>query len=445
MKRKYLNTLFALVLLVVVALTIWYQDKRKSKEPAKTESTTSQKILSLDASHIKSFTLKPRDGDAVTCTLTNGKWAITAPREVAADQSAITSFVNSATTATVEDEVEKNPKNLKDFGLDPPAFTLEFTADNKPSPQGLLLGDDTPTSGGFYAQVSGNPRVVTMASYLKSSLEKHLLDLRDRRVQTLDADQLQKIEVTSQGKNFTVVKNPEGFWDLQLPPAVRADSMSVQGMVDSLRSQTMETIVAEDKKKIGEYGFGSPELKISLTGPNGTQTITLGKKGPAGSNYYALNSALDPVFTVGGDFLKQFQKDPSSLRAKDLFSYSTFDAKKLDVTTPKGHWVLQKQGDKWKQTLPSAKDETTEKVEAVLNHLRDLTADSFPKDGSLAALGLTKAQYQFQVQFGDKNTTENVLATKQGDHLYAARSTDPLGCELTKTALDKIEKALAAL
>jgi Domain of unknown function (DUF4340) len=444
MKRKYYNTLFALVLLVVVALTIWYQEKRKSKEPAKTE-TASQKIFSLDASHVKSFTLKPRDGEAITCTLNDGKWAITAPRDVPADQSAITSLVNSATTATVDEEVEKSPKNLKDFGLDPPAFTLEFTTDNKTGPQSLLMGDDTPTSNGFYAQASSNPRVVTLASYLKSSLEKNLLDLRDRRVQTLDVDQLQKIEVTSKGKSFTVLKNPEGFWDLQLPPAVRADSMTVQGMVDSLRSQTMQTIVTEDKKKIGEYGFGSPELKLTLTAPNGTQTITLGKKGAAGSNYYAMNSALDPVFTVTDDFLRQFQKDPSSLRAKDLFSFSSFDVKKLDVTTPKGHWVLQKQGEKWKQTVPSTKDETTEKVEAVLNHLRDLSADSFPKDGSLAALGLTKPQYTFQVQFGDKNTIENVVAAKQDGHLYAARSTDPLGCELTKAALDDVEKALGAL
>jgi len=84
-------------------------------------------------------------------------------------------------------------------------------------------------------------------------------------------------------------------------------------------------------------------------------------------------------------------------------------------------------------------------MEGLLTHLRDLRADSFPKGTNLADFGLAKPAYRFTVQFGDKNTKESVEAAKSGDHVYARRATDPVPSELSKTALDEIEKSLGGL
>jgi len=445
MKQKYINTLVAIALLGALWGTITYLEKRQSRETPKIESSPVEKILVVDSSHIQSFALRPRDGQALTCRREAGNWAIIEPRKLPVDQSSVSSFLNNLTNATVDQVVDPHPANLKDFGLDPPSFTLDVTTDAKPAKLALLLGDETPTSGGVYAQIAGNPRVVTLASYLKSSLEKKLDDLRDKRACTLDPDQLQKIEAQSKGKTYTLAKNPEGVWDLVLPPPVRADRLTVQGMVDQLRNLSMQTVVAEEKKNPGQYGFGAPTLRLLLSGPKGSQTMVLGKKDKEGDRYFAMNSALGPVFTLSSSFLTQFQKDPAALREKDLFSFSTFDVKRLEVDTPKGHRVFEQQKGKWRQTAPNAKDEDTGKVESFLSHLRDLRADSFPKQGNLATLGLAKPAYRFQVQFGDKTQTEIVEASKTGEHVYARRSTDPLPGELAKTALDDVEKALSNL
>lgn len=442
MKKRYLNTLVAVGILLALWGTITYLDKRQSKQASKVESPQEEKILNVESNHIRSITLKPRDGEAVVLEREGGNWSIVEPRKLSADQSNVTSFLSSLTSATVDQVVDSKSASLKDFGLDSPSFTVEVSTDAKPEKFALLLGDETPTSGGVYAQVAGSPRVITLASYMKSSLEKKLDDLRDKRALTLDADQLQKIEVQSKGKNYTLVKNPEGIWDLVLPPPVRADRMAVQGIIDQLRNLTMQTVVSDEKKNTGQYGFGAPELRVTLGSPTGSQSLVLGKKGKEGDRYFAMNSALGPVFTLSSSFLTQFQKDPSSLREKDLFSFSAYDAKGLEVDTPQGHRVFEKQQDKWKQTAPSSKDEPTDKVEVLLNRLRDLRADSFPKEPNLTTLGLAKAPYRFQVQFGDKNQTETVEAAKEKDHVYAHRSTDPLPAELSKTALDDVEKAL---
>ena len=446
MRKKYLNTLIALVVLAGLWGTITYIDWRKSRQAAKIEAPKEEKIFAQDSKHIASITFRPRDGQAVTCQHEGGTWVIAEPQKLSADQGTLSTVLNNLTTATADEIVDAHPSDLKQFGLDPPSYSLEVSTDSNPPKFTLLLGDDTPTSGGIYAQVAGNPRVVTLASYLKSNLEKTLFDLRDRHALTLDADQLRKVQVESKGKKWTLEKNPEGVWDLVLPPPVRADRFTVDGLVSQLRGLSMQSIVAEDRKGQAAYGLTSPELRLELTGPGGTQTLLLGKKDKEGNHYYAVNSALPPVFTLNTTFPTDFEKDPADLRAKDLFSFSSFDAKRLEIDSPKGHSVFVQQKDnQGKQTEGGSKTAPSAKMDTLLSHLRDLRASTFPKGSDLAQFGLNKPMYRFKVQFGEKNQTETLEISKVGDHVYARLSTDPLACEVSKSGFDDVEKALGDL
>ena len=305
MRKKYWNTLVAIAVLGVLWAGFRYYDKRKAREEAKTESKPAEKVLSVESEHIQSFSLKPRDGERFACAREGKTWVVREPRKLAADQTAVSSWLGSLTSATVDDVVDAHPSNLKDYGLDPPATLIEVSTDTKPEKFTLRLGDQTPTSSGAYAQIAGNPRVVSLPSYTKTSLEKTLFDLRDKRAVTLDADQISRIEAQSKDKRWTLEKNPDGVWDLVLPPPVRADRSSVDSVVSQLRTLTMQAVVAEDKKEASKYGLETPTLRVTLKAGNGTQTLVLGKKD--GERYDAMNSALDPIFTVENYFLTQFQ------------------------------------------------------------------------------------------------------------------------------------------
>lgn len=458
MTTKYLKTLVAVVLLAVLWVGFTYWDKHKSDQLSKTAPKPAEKIVPFESAHVQAFTLTPRAEPGFMCRRANGKWALepgpnpavadakasAKPAEtLAADQSSVSTFLSSLTSATVDEVVDPHPASVKDFGLDPPAETIAVSSDSKPQQLTLLLGDETPTGGGVYAQVAGNPRLFTLASYLKTSFEKSLFDLRDKRALTLDVDQIQRIDVAEKGRHWTLEKNPEGVWDFNLPPLVRADRMNVNQIVGELRDLNMQTIVADDKKKAAAYGFGSPLLTVKLASPQGEQTIQLGHKD--GDRYDAMNSALPPIFTLNSTFLTQFEKDPSEMRDKDLFSWSTFDVKRMEIQTPKGHWVFEQQKDKWQETSPKSQTITSDKMDGLLEDVRALRAESFPKGSSLAAVGLAKPAYQFKVQFGEKNQTETVEASKVGDHVYGRRTLDSLPAELKKDALDSIDKQLAAL
>ncbi|HET7101890.1 MAG TPA: DUF4340 domain-containing protein, partial [Terriglobia bacterium] len=334
MNRKYLQTLIALAVLAGLWGIFTYYGRKKPSPASEKKSAAAQKILPVKNGQIVAFTVTAPGGKAVTCTRNGNIWQITAPAELKADSSTIDSFLSSLTGATPSEVVAEQAGSLKEFGLDPPETTIEVKTNAKPQEFTLRLGSSTPTNSGIYAQVAGQQRVFTLAGYLKDSLEKNLFDFRNKKVVTLEGDSIRRMDVSYRKGGFQLVKNADGIWDLILPPPVRANHFTVQGLVDELNNASMQSIVAESRKDPARYGFSNPTLTIHLTGAGGSQTLLLGKKD--GSNYYAMNTAVGPVFTLGSDFLSQFQKQPSDLRSKDLFTFSTYEAKQVTVKGPKG-------------------------------------------------------------------------------------------------------------
>jgi len=443
--KRYLKTLLTVVILAGLWFGFNYYNKHKSAASTATPEKPKELLLPVKKDQIEAFTITPRSGEAFTVKRDGGTWSITEPRPLPADQQEISTYVGDLASATVNSVADEHPANLKDFGLDPPATTVSVSTSAKPGQFTLRIGDSTPTGDAIYAQVAGVPRVVTLSGNGKSPLDKSLFDLRDKRALTIDSDQIDRLDVTTNGKSYTLSKNPDGVWDLLLPPAVRADNFSVSNLLSGFQGLPMVAILQEDKQGDSKYGFGKPTLTVKVTSPSGSQTIVVGKKD--GNAYDSMNSALDPVFTLSADFVPRFQIDPATLRDKSFFSFSDFDAKHVELTTPKEHRVFEQSNFKWKATSPSSKDETTEKMNALLDSLTNLKAVSFPKAaaGTLAPFGLNKPLYTFKVTFGEKNTVQIVDVGSVNDHYYAARSTDAVPGEISKTALDALEKALGAL
>ena len=105
MKKKYLQTLTALIMLGIIGGVMMYLDKRQSREAAKTDSKPTVKVVALDSSQIQSFTIRPREGETIACQRTGSDWSIVEPRKLAADASAVSSWLSSLTSATVDEVI----------------------------------------------------------------------------------------------------------------------------------------------------------------------------------------------------------------------------------------------------------------------------------------------------------------------------------------------------
>src|SRR5581483_4228223 len=219
----------AFVLLVLTGFFYW-SGRHKPEDTNKISADTPPAILKLDQNSITSLELKKKDAQPVLLAKnSSGNWQITEPKQYPADQSAVGGIASTLSSLDSERLVEDKAPDLKAFGLDQPSFEVDIAEKNNKS-QKLLLGDDTPTSDGVYAMLVGDPRIFTVESYTKTSIDKNLNDLRDKRLLPVEADKISRIELVKKGADIEFGRNKDD-WQILKPSPMRADGSQVGDLV----------------------------------------------------------------------------------------------------------------------------------------------------------------------------------------------------------------------
>ena len=214
MKPKGL--LIAVVLLAVLAGAIWYSNKKQAATPAKSATDTSSKLLTIPADQFQEIRIKKLTGETQDLKLVDGKWRVVEPKPLAADQDTVTSMVTSLSALTADKTIDDNPSDLSSFGLTTPTLDITITKkDGKTA--GVLVGDATPTNSGNYAKLSDSPKVYTIASYVKTGLDKSDNDLRDKRLMTFDSDKITRVVLAAKGTPVEFGKNAQNEWQILKP------------------------------------------------------------------------------------------------------------------------------------------------------------------------------------------------------------------------------------
>ena len=121
----------------------------------------------------------------------------------------------------------------------PPRSTYRSSAKDGKTDH-LLIGDDTLNGSGAYAKLAGDAEVFTVATTVKTSLDKSPDDLRDKRLLTFDSDKLTRVELTAKGPAVEFGKNGQNEWQIVKPRPLRADGSAVDGLVSKLKDAKMD-------------------------------------------------------------------------------------------------------------------------------------------------------------------------------------------------------------
>src|ERR1700682_3813408 len=179
-----------------------FSNKHEAAKATKPPVDAPLKILSVSDSDIQKIEVKKKGGEDLVLQKNGaGKWEIVSPVAGRADQDVVSQLVSSVATVNADRVVEEKASGLSQYGLEPPATEVSLTTKDGKTRR-LLVGDDTPTSGGVYAKVDGDVRVVTIATYTKNGFDKSAKDLRDKRLLTFDQDKASRIEVASKKQSI---------------------------------------------------------------------------------------------------------------------------------------------------------------------------------------------------------------------------------------------------
>jgi hypothetical protein len=272
----------------------WSQHRKPPEDNAPSSASAAPVILKVNTADVNELTIKQKQADPVTLQKADaGKWQITQPKPYRADQETVAGMLSTLSGLNADRVVEDKASNLKQYGLDPAVAELDITGKGQGT-RHLLLGDDTPTGGGVYASLAGDPRVFTVSSFNKTSLDKSLNDLRDKSLLTVDADTVSRVELIRKGQEIEFDRTKDG-WQILKPTSSPADSSAVNNLVRSLTSATMQLSATATSDAAAEFARATPVATAKLTGDTGVQTLEVRK---SKDDYYAKSSAVEGVFKV---------------------------------------------------------------------------------------------------------------------------------------------------
>jgi hypothetical protein len=406
--------LVAVVLLAGLGVGVYFSNKEKAAEAAKPPADAPPKILALAEGDITKVTLKKKGADETVLQKTNGKWQIAAPKPYLADQDAVSQLVASAANVSSDRVVEDKATNLSAYGLNAPSFEVDVTGKGGKVSK-LEIGDETPTNSGSYAMLVGDPRVFTVASYVKTGVDKSTNDLRDKRLLTFDQDKVSRIELIAKKQDIEFGRDKDQ-WQIVKPKSLRADGSQVDEMLRKLKDAKMDLALSDDdaKKAAAAFASGMPVATVKLTDPSGTQQIEIRKNK---DDYYAKSSVVAGVFKATPDLGTGVDKSLDDFRNKKLFDFGFNDPSKIDMHANGKAYSFQKGGDDW---FSNGKKMDSTSVQSFVDKLRDMTATKFVDTGSLGT-----PTVDITVVSNNGKSTEKLLVAKQGAEYVAQRENEP--------------------
>jgi hypothetical protein len=427
--------LIATVVFVALAGVIYWSNREKAKEESAPPKDTETKLISVPQPDIGKVELKKKDGQDIVLERSGDAWQITAPEAYKADQDAVNTLITSLGTVTADSVVTQKASNLGSFGLATPSETVVITGKGGKT-HTLLIGDEVPTGGDVYATTEGDRKVYTVASYTRSSVDKSLNDLRDKRLLTFDQDSLARVELDSKGQDVEFGKNNQGDWQILKPGPYRADGLQVEELLRKLKDAKMDFSGSEDDRKKAATAFASAALVATtkVTDKSGTEELQVRKT--SSGDYYAKSSVADGVWKATSDLGDGLNKTVDDFRNKKLFDFGFDDPNKVDMHDGSKSYDFVRGGDKW---FANGKEVDSIGIQSFIDKLRELSAVKF------AESGFGSPSIDLTVVSKDNKRTEKASFAKQGDGYLAKRDNEPTLYQVDAKTVQDLESAAAGV
>ncbi|HTZ48052.1 MAG TPA: DUF4340 domain-containing protein [Verrucomicrobiae bacterium] len=433
---KLKGLLIACLVLAALLGALYWSNHHPADAGSSTKASTdvAPRILSLATPDITGLTIQDKGQPAVTLTRDNsGQWQITAPQPLAADQDAVSSLLAALSPLNAERLLEDKVSNPASYGLSAPAVQIDVALKNNKAKK-VLIGDQTPSGNAFYAMLEGDPRLFTVATYTKSSLDKSSEALRDKRLITADFDKVTQLELTTDRagakEDITLARNKDS-WQIVKPGSFRVATDQVDDLIRSLKDAKMET-GSSSKDSANAAAFKSATLvaQAKILGASGTQELEIRK---AKEQYYAKSSTLPGVYDVSATVATGLNKSLDDLRNKKLFDFGFEDPNKIEIHDGSKSYFFTRSGSDWYGSDGKKLDGVS--FASLLGDIRDLAATRFPNSG------FTTPAIEIVVTPKDGKNVERVSIAKSGEDYIAKRDHEPALYELSSASLQELQRS----
>ena len=436
--------LIAVLVLVVLGGLVYYT----RENPPQPESDTVPLVRVEEAAIRKVTVLKPGGDTIVVQRETAQPWTFGNGVTALADESAINLMITNLASLDAARVVQEATNDWAPYGLDGDGqlrVTVELSAGN---PKSILFGEDTPTGSSVYARLDGDPRLFTAFGYARDNFDKTVFDWRDKRLLRVSADTTATLSLDGGPRRVKFAKVGQK-WRIVEPVQLRADQVAVGYLARELSNARMSSVLAEgDAAAVNEYSVARPYAVAEIVDSGGSHVLTLAEGGPSG--YYAQSSDLPGgVYETPESLATSLGKDLAAYRESNLFDFGFGDLSRIDIRDGSKRATIEKQEKDWKLTTDGGRVVDVERVQALIDALRNLSAIDYPAtdDDAQARFGLGSPVIEAETTLSlEGSAPEKVIVSDLSQQrVYAARVGEGPTYEVEKDAADKVRQALDAV
>lgn len=429
---KLRGLLAASMVLAVVSGVLWWSNRRETRASKATTEVKPAKLFNTPEDQIQEIKIQKQGTGTIDLRRTAGKWQIVAPKQFAADQEAVSSLISNFSSVNPDHVIEEHPASVDPYGLTQPSLKVTVIEKNNQT-HDLLVGDQTPAGSAAYAEAAGDPRVFTIASYVKNDFDKSVNDLRDKRLLNFETDKVSRLELTAKKQTIEFGRDKDR-WQILKPKPLRAEQFAVDDLVRSLHDAKMELSASDDEKKFAAaFNSGTAVASAKVTDVAGTQELQVRKNK---DDYYAKSSAVAGIYKVLSSTETSMDKSLEDFRNKKLFDFGFTDPDKIEIHDGAKSYLLTHSGSDW-WSNGIKMDEAS--VTPLIGAIRDLTASKFLDTGFATPV------MDVMVTSDSGKRVEKVLISRDGDHVVAKRENEPALYELPVSSLTDLQNSAAGV
>lgn len=467
------GTRSTLVLLgVLVALGAYIYFVELERLPASETLPNEQLFGTMDADDIQTVVIRGSDGQTSLerrgpAADGEATWQVTDPIDTRADAVEVSTVIASLASVEIRRVVEEGPiADLAPFGLAEPNVEIVFTISDSDVERTLLIGEATPTGADRYAKLGGDDRILLVEEGLESSFDKSTFRLRDKSILDIDTTTVDTLRVETDATTVALSKR-DSEWHVVEPWNARGDFSLIEGLVGRLGNGEVLSIAAEgideprsdDDSDTDPYGLEAPSATVTLGAGSATATLLIGNVAATGGRH-ARDASRPVVFTVDEALADDLTQDAGNLRRKDLFTFRSFNATRLEIDQPGLDVVFEKEApsleddaeddaapsdgsDVWVQTAPERLVVVPSEMDDLLSQISNLRGESFVASRSDAGVEDANILATIRVTYGsDEEITERVVMWRIDDNTYAVPGDEPGAAVVNTRAIDDAFDAL---
>jgi len=254
---------------------------------------------------------------AVTLAQENGRWKITAPEALPADQVEAGAVLFKLRELRAQAFLSEDAAGVPRY-LAKPTVRVTISEQGAPAARTLLLAPSAERRGGAptaYAGLAGGGPVVLVDGKVLEELGRSVDDLRDRvLLPGLEPKDIKRMRVRAGGQTVVVERSGDVDWKLVEGGRGSAKAATVDNLLYALRSLKWKSIATPTGDEPARYGLDAPTLEVTLLKADGAElaAMLVGKRD--GERAWVKLKAAPAIYAVDAKQLGEPPKVPDDFK-----------------------------------------------------------------------------------------------------------------------------------